>query len=141
MKTLVMDKRGRYHEIHAIIEGYDVDPWWIIHFPWSNACCFNILIQAETMQDALDALADSDEYSHWIEADEEFVRDYPDEVSYLGNDGKPCNLEILEGQMYKVPGHRIFTGFQGSLAFDGSILEGSMDGVKSFAERMKEEVA
>ena len=62
----------------------------------SNAIVRHIDIHADCEQGALDILADS-KYSYMIEADADYTNDsdYLSGCVFLGNEGKPCQLDTI----------------------------------------------
>lgn len=66
---------------------------WLIEIGGSFDPLF-LIVEADTVQDAIDELADSEEFSHHIVVEDEDLGDYPeDNRTYAGNSGKVVDLD------------------------------------------------
>ena len=95
--------RGSIEEI----EGYAVNPggWfgklWLLQISVSNALNPFLIIEAESAQDAIDELADSEQFGHLIDAD-----DVGEDTYLAGNDSHPVDLDHLHIQ--EAPGKVVY---------------------------------
>jgi hypothetical protein len=91
MKFAITTRRGD-------ITGDVVNPggWfgkaWLIGYPLGNFG-FYLIVEADSEQDAIDELADSDKYGHAINLDEKDVDPNDENVARAGNDSHPVDLD------------------------------------------------
>jgi hypothetical protein len=73
---------------------YYGDCYLIVHaIGYSTIAC---VVEAQTESDAIDVLADSEEFGYWINVDDCALGDYPeDDRCYAGNDGHVVDLENI----------------------------------------------
>lgn len=80
------------------IEGTAINPgdWfgkvWLVQVNVANAFQPVFAVEADTEADAIDVLADDEQYGHWINIDEKDVVN-EEEVDRAGNDGHPVDLD------------------------------------------------
>jgi len=120
---IAVKEGNRYHKVHGVIKGYLFDDWYMIQFPIGNAGGINLIVQADNEQDVLDKIADS-KYLHLIKADEDFVKEQSEEVSYFGNNGIACDIsEVMASQLQKIKAENIkWFMKKDSIAYDGTLF-------------------
>lgn len=67
---------------------------WLLEIGGSYSPLF-IIVEADSIQDAIDELADNQTYGHHIVVDEADLADYPEDERYYGASGQVLDLDHL----------------------------------------------
>ena len=78
---------------------------WLLEIGGGYASFF-LVVEARSVEDAIDELSDNEKYGHNIHVTDEDLGDYPEnERSYAGNDGRIVDLSQLIGRPHSVKYH------------------------------------
>ena len=67
---------------------------WLIEIGGSYSSLF-LIVEADSMSDAIDELADNEKYGHLIIVEDEYLRDYPEDDRHYGPSGQVLDLDHL----------------------------------------------
>ena len=67
---------------------------WLIEIGGSYTPLF-LIVEANSMSDAIDELADSERYGHLIIVEDEYLDDYPEDSRHYGRSGQVLDLDHL----------------------------------------------
>ena len=94
----------KFHD-HDLIEIPVINPgnWfgttWLLELGGSYTSLF-LIVEAKSMEDAIDELSDNETYGHQIQVPDEDLGDYPEDSRYYNGSGRVLDLDhlLIHGQ-------------------------------------------
>lgn len=81
-------------EIEVLNAGDFLGRTWLIEIGGSYSSLY-LIIEANSMSDAIDELADNEKYGHLIAVKDEYLSDYPEDSRHYGPSGQVLDLDHL----------------------------------------------